>query len=93
MADALARLMQHATGAPLRLEAAGWLGLFVQAAYLAQPEQVFVTLVTAAVHTSDPNEQRAYLAQLSAKLGGQGAAERAAEAVLEAIGVRREMAP
>jgi hypothetical protein len=61
VADALARLMQHATGAPLRLEAAGWLRLFVQAAYLAQPEQVFVTLVTAVVHTSDPNEQRAYL--------------------------------
>src|SRR5216683_3699737 len=61
VADALARLMQYAAGAPLRLEAAGWLRLFVQTAYLAQPEQVFVTLVTAAVHTSDPNEQRAYL--------------------------------
>ncbi|HKF38742.1 MAG TPA: hypothetical protein VKB35_17740 [Ktedonobacteraceae bacterium] len=61
VADALARLMQHATGAPLRLEAAGWLRLFVQAAYLAQPEQVFVTLVTAAVRASDVNEQRAYL--------------------------------
>ena len=61
VADALARLMQHATGASLRLEAAGWLRLFVQTAYLAQPEQVFVTLVTATVRTSDPNEQRAYL--------------------------------
>jgi len=41
----------------------------------------------------EANEQRAYLAQLSAKLGGRGAADRAAEAVLEAIGVRREVAP
>jgi lipid-A-disaccharide synthase len=38
-------------------------------------------------------EQRAYLAELSAKLGGRGAADRAAVAVLEAIGVRREAAP
>ena len=35
-------------------------------------------------------EQRAYLAALAEKLGGQGAAERAAEAVLETIGVRAE---
>ncbi len=61
VADALARLMQHATGASLRIEAARWLRLFVQTAYLAKPEQVFVTLVTAVVHTSDPQEQRAYL--------------------------------
>jgi lipid-A-disaccharide synthase len=33
-------------------------------------------------------EQRAYLAALAEKLGGQGAAERAADAVLETIGVR-----
>jgi len=42
----------------------------------------------------DPNEareQRAYLAQLAEKLGGQGAADRAAEAVLETIGVGAEV--
>jgi len=42
----------------------------------------------------DPNEareQRAYLAQLAEKLGGQGAADRAAEAVLETIGVLAEV--
>ena len=44
----------------------------------------------------DPNEareQRAYLAQLAEKLGGQGAADRAALAVLETIGVRAETVP
>ena len=38
-------------------------------------------------------EQRAYLAALAEKLGGQGAAERAADAVLETIGVRAGATP
>ena len=38
----------------------------------------------------EASEQRAYLATLAEKLGGQGAADRAAEAVLETIGVRAE---
>ena len=51
----------------VRLEAAGWLRLFVQAGQVTQPADIFVTLVTAAVrpslneHTSDLSEQRAYL--------------------------------
>ncbi|HEX9131975.1 MAG TPA: hypothetical protein VF844_06760, partial [Ktedonobacteraceae bacterium] len=62
LADTLSSLALHASQAPLRLEAAGWLRMFVQAAYLSQPEQIFVTLVTAATRASiDSNEQRAYL--------------------------------
>ena len=38
-------------------------------------------------------EQRAYLSALREKLGGQGAAERAADAVLETIGVHAEATP
>jgi lipid-A-disaccharide synthase len=38
-------------------------------------------------------EQRRYLAQLREKLGGQGAAERAADAVLETMGARTRTAP
>ncbi len=47
----------------LRLEAAGWLRLLVQAAYLAQPGSVFSVLVTAATHNPDidATECRAYL--------------------------------
>jgi lipid-A-disaccharide synthase len=37
-------------------------------------------------------EQRAYLARLPANLGGRGAAERAAEAVLDSVGTRAEVA-
>jgi hypothetical protein len=51
----------------VRLEAAGWLRLFVQAGLVTQPEDVFVTLVTAATHstggsqTTARNKQLAYL--------------------------------
>src|SRR5256714_6030320 len=34
----------------MRLEAAGWLRLFVQAGQVTQPADIFVTLVTAAIH-------------------------------------------
>jgi hypothetical protein len=39
----------HATDAALRLEAASWLRLLVQAGMIKQPESIFVTLVTATV--------------------------------------------
>jgi len=51
----------------IRLEAAGWLRLFVQAGLVTQPEEIFVTLVTAAVRsaggsqTAARNKQQAYL--------------------------------
>ncbi len=67
LADALISLVKHAPEASLRIEAAGWLRMFVQAAYVSQPEQVFVTFVTAAlrsateVSTYDQHEQRVYL--------------------------------
>jgi hypothetical protein len=67
LADVLASLVLHTPQASLRLEAAGWLRMFVQAAYSSQPEQIFVTLVTAAtdIHSEsadcNTNEQRAYL--------------------------------
>ncbi len=57
--------------AALRLEAAGWLRLLVQAGLVAQPQEIFVTLVTAAVsttqncykdlNTASRKEQLAYL--------------------------------
>jgi hypothetical protein len=57
--------------AALRLEAAGWLRLLVQAGLVAQPQEIFVTLVTAAVRATQngymahngasTKEQQAYL--------------------------------
>ena len=67
MAGALIQLVQSTSQASLRLEAAGWLRMFIQTAYMSQPEQVFVTLVTAALqantegNTTELSEQRAYL--------------------------------
>src|SRR5260370_2696779 len=67
MDGALIQLVQYASQASLRLEAAGWLRMFIQTTYVSQPEQVFVTLVTAAVrttaaaNTTEPSEQQAYL--------------------------------
>lgn len=67
MAGALIQLVQYASQASLRLEAAGWLRMFIQTTYMSQPEQVFVTLVTAAArtiaaaNTTEPGEQHAYL--------------------------------
>lgn len=66
LASALTLLVQRASQVPVRLEAARWLRLLVQAAYISQPEKVFVTFVTAAVRASiesDRNdvEQRTYL--------------------------------
>lgn len=50
----------------LRVEAAGWLRLFVQAGFVATPQDVFVTLITAATRMAPMNntateEQQAYL--------------------------------
>ncbi len=50
----------------LRIEAAGWLRLFVQAGFVNTPQDVFVTLVTAATRitpgtTTTQQEQQAYL--------------------------------
>jgi hypothetical protein len=45
----------HGTGAALRIEAAGWLRLLLQAGLVAKPEGIFVTLVTAAVRKQTPD--------------------------------------
>ncbi|GAC1388062.1 MAG: hypothetical protein NVSMB33_17690 [Ktedonobacteraceae bacterium] len=49
LVETLSDHVLHATDAALRLEAASWLRLLVQAAMIKQPEAVFVTLVTATV--------------------------------------------
>lgn len=62
--DALVQQVEHAQVRGLRMEAAGWLRMFAQAAYLPQPERIFVALVTAATAafaSDDVQEQRAYL--------------------------------
>jgi len=46
LAGALISFVHHASKPALRIEAANWLRLFVQAAYTSQPEEIFVTLVT-----------------------------------------------
>jgi hypothetical protein len=65
--NVLSKHVLQGVQARVRLEAAGWLRLFVQAGLVAQPKDVFVTLVTATSRaprsnpTNDINEQRAYL--------------------------------
>jgi hypothetical protein len=56
----------HAPQRSLRLEAAGWLRMLTQAAFLPQPEHSFVTLVTAATQSShiDAEECAAYLSMI-----------------------------
>ena len=63
LADMLAAHILQSTQRALRLEAAGWLRLMTQAAYLPRPERTFVTLVTAATQHSQINthERAAYL--------------------------------
>src|SRR5579862_3103808 len=63
LASVLTGIVLQANERSLRLEAAGWLRLLVQAAYLAQPASVFTTLVTAATRGKeiDAAECRAYL--------------------------------
>ena len=63
LADILATHILHSPQRVLRLEAAGWLRMFTQAAYLPRPAQSFVTLVTAATQSSeiDAGERAAYL--------------------------------
>jgi hypothetical protein len=53
-------LSQHVlktSDASLKLEAAGWLRLFIQTGVVAQPETVFVTMVTAAIQAFQRNTQ------------------------------------
>lgn len=63
LADILATRILQSPERALRLEAAGWLRMFTQAAYLPQPEQSFVTFVTAATRSEqiDAHERTAYL--------------------------------
>ncbi len=63
LADILSARILQAPERSLRLEAAGWLRMFTQAIYLPQPEQSFVTFVTAATRTDliDTGERAAYL--------------------------------
>ena len=70
LVEALATHVLQSSSRPLRLEGAGWLRLFAQAAYLPQPEQIFVTLVTAATQIAptdrliDTSERAAYLSMI-----------------------------
>lgn len=52
LADVLTLHVLQSPQVTLQLESAGWLRMLVQAALLRQPQQVFVTLVTAAVRSS-----------------------------------------
>ncbi len=67
LADTLISFVRHASKPALRIEAANWLRLYVQAAYTSQPEEIFVTLVTAATlnnsrcYRENTDEQHAYL--------------------------------
>jgi hypothetical protein len=59
----------HASQASLRLEAAEWLRMLTQAGLVSQPQQVFVTFVTAATHQQPERtqaEQQAYLKMIFA---------------------------
>lgn len=67
LVDVLTTRVFQASEAALRTAAAEWLRLFVQAGLILQPEEIFVTLVTAAIRTpairndEHLNEQQAYL--------------------------------
>jgi hypothetical protein len=67
LADALISFVHHASKSALRIEAANWLRLLVQATYTSQPEEIFVTLVTAVksnnsqCYRENMDEQHAYL--------------------------------
>ena len=57
VADVLSQFVLIASDASLRLVAADWLRLFMQAGVVAQPETVFVTLVTATLWAFQRNTQ------------------------------------
>lgn len=63
LADILAARILNSPERALRLEAAGWLRMYTQAAYLPQPEQSFVTFVTSATRSDliDTSERAVYL--------------------------------
>jgi hypothetical protein len=66
LAGTLSELVLQSQAPALRLEAAAWLRLLVQAAYLAEPAAIFTTLVAAATanRSIDDAERRAYLQML-----------------------------
>ncbi len=55
--NALTSQVLHTAYEPVRREAANWLRLFVQSGQVANPTEVFVTLVTAAVQISHSSQQ------------------------------------
>src|SRR5437588_8052868 len=65
--NVLSKHVLQGTQRALRIEAAGWLRLFLQAGLVTQPEDIFVTLVTATIRLpveddlTALNEQMAYL--------------------------------
>ncbi len=63
LAEVLSGLVLQSKTRALRLEAAGWMRLLVQAAYLSEPGSVFITLIAAATRNGeiDVAERRAYL--------------------------------
>jgi hypothetical protein len=63
LAEVLSDLVLQSKMRELRLEAAGWMRLLVQAAYLSEPGSVFLTLIAAATRNSefDVAECRDYL--------------------------------
>jgi len=67
LVNVLGKHVLQGTQEEIRIEAAGWLRLFMQAGLVAQPADIFVTLVTATTrvplsdHTSDLSEQETYL--------------------------------
>lgn len=54
----------HAQKTPLRIKAAQWLRLLIQAGLATSPQEIFVTLVTATVQSQSLNEQKAYLKEI-----------------------------
>ncbi|HLH63364.1 MAG TPA: hypothetical protein VKV20_16905 [Ktedonobacteraceae bacterium] len=65
--DTLTLHVLHSPTAALRIEAASWLRLFIQASLISQPQEIFVTLVTAVTRTPTNSgdeqlqERQAYL--------------------------------
>lgn len=70
LADILTLHVLYSSATPLRIAAAGWLRMFVQAGLISYPGEIFVTLVTAVVRASAENndeaihEQQAYLSMI-----------------------------
>ena len=65
MMQVLTNHVLQGNSAAMRLEAAGWLRLLVQAGLVTQPQEVFVTLVTAAVNCLQSSDNAATKEQLA----------------------------